>query len=107
MKILLDESVNVHFRKDFPAHHDVYTVRYMGWTSISNGALLKLIKEHGFHCWIIADKSLPYQQNVTAFPCLVILLDVSALRLEYFQALLPQLLQILEAPPTARLVVLK
>lgn len=76
MKILLDESVKVHFRRDFPAGLDVFTVRYMDWTGIKNGEQLKLLGEHGFDCWIVVDKSIPYQQNVVKFPCLVIVLDI-------------------------------
>jgi len=32
--------------------------------------------ENQFDCWIIVDKNLPYQQNVTALPCSIIVLDV-------------------------------
>ncbi len=71
MKILLDENVDVSFRKEFPAGHQVYSTEYMGWKDIENGALLKLLEEHGFDCWIGVDKNLPYQQNLDKLPCLL------------------------------------
>ncbi len=77
MKILLDENIDVRFKRLFPADiHEVYTIRDMGWTGVKNGALLKLLEEHGFDCWIVVDKNLPYQQNPAKLPCLVIVLDV-------------------------------
>ena len=77
MKILLDENIDVRFKGLFPADsHEVYTVRDMEWTGVKNGALLKLLEEHQFDCWIVVDKNLPYQQNLTRLPCLIIVLDV-------------------------------
>ena len=34
MKILLDESIDVRFKKYFPDAHKVYTVQDMGWKGI-------------------------------------------------------------------------
>ncbi len=77
MKILLDENIDVRFKRLFPADsHEVYTVRDMGWNGVKNGTLLKLLEEHKFDCWIIVDKNLPYQQNVNKLPCLILVLDV-------------------------------
>ena len=68
MKILLDENIDIRFKLLFPAIHEVYTVRDMQWTGIKNGALLKLLKEHNFDCWIVVDKNLPYQQISLPYP---------------------------------------
>ncbi len=77
MKILLDENIDVKFKSLFPAGmHEVYTVRDMQWNGVKNGALLKLLKEHNFDCWIVVDKNLPYQQNIASLPCTIIVLDV-------------------------------
>lgn len=77
MKILLDENIDVDFRKDFPTDHEVYTVRYMHWAGFKNGAMLWLLKEHKFDCWVVVvDKSIPYQQNIAKLPCLAAVMDV-------------------------------
>jgi len=76
MKILLDENIDVRFKKLFPASHVVFTVNDMHWNGIKNGTLLKLLQEHQFDCWIVVDKNLPYQQNISTLPCPVIVLDV-------------------------------
>jgi len=34
MKILLDENIDVRFKRLFDQEHDVYTVRDMGWNGI-------------------------------------------------------------------------
>ncbi len=41
MKILLDENIDVRFKKLFKdSPHEVYTVRDMQWNGIKNGELL-------------------------------------------------------------------
>jgi hypothetical protein len=56
MKILLDENIDVRFKKLFPTDtFEVLTVNDMKWNGIKNGALLKLIKEHNFDCRVVVD----------------------------------------------------
>ena len=76
MKILLDENIDVRFKKYFPVAYEVFTVKDMGWKGIKNGELLLLLKQNAFKAWIVVDKNIPYQQNVSTLPCLVIVLDV-------------------------------
>lgn len=45
MKILLDESIDIRFKKYLSDTHDVFTVKDMHWTGIKNGELLLLLKE--------------------------------------------------------------
>ena len=63
MKILLDESVPRQIRPALTGH-DVETVRQRGWTSVTNGELLRLA-EGEFEVFVTADKNLKYQQNLT------------------------------------------
>lgn len=107
MKVLLDENIDVRFKKYFVGIHEVYTVRDMNWNGITNGALLTLLAENKFDCWIVVDKNIPYQQNVSKFPCLVIVLDVFRNTLTYLQPLVPQLLHILQQVTTKRVIVVK
>lgn len=107
MKILLDENVDVRFKKYFIETHEVYTVRDMNWNGIKNGALLSLLAENGFDCWIVVDKNLPYQQNTSKLPCLLIVLDVFRNTLKHLQPLVPQILEVLQEEVTKKVIVIK
>lgn len=107
MKILLDENIDVRFKGLFPATHDVYTINDKKWNGIKNGALLTLLKEHDFECWIVVDKNIPYQQNVHALPCLIIVLDVFRNTLKHISPLMPLILSALESTPTNKIIVIK
>lgn len=55
MKILLDESIDIRFKKYLSDTHDVFNVKDMQWTGIKNGELLLLLKEKNLMCgsqWI-------------------------------------------------------
>jgi hypothetical protein len=107
MKILLDENIDIRFKNLFPtAIHEVYTVRDMQWNGVKNGALLKLLGENGFDCWIVVDKNLPYQQNVSSLPCLIIVLDVLRNTLKYITPLLPAVLKALEFSEGKKIIVI-
>jgi predicted nuclease of predicted toxin-antitoxin system len=97
MKILLDENLDVRFKKLFASTgHEIYTVRDMMWNGVKNGALLKLLKENGFECWIVVYKNLPYQQNLANLPCSIIVLDVIRNTLNHITPLVPQILEVLD-----------
>src|SRR5579872_908500 len=107
MKILLDENIDVRFKLLFPTdEHEVYTVRDMGWNGIKNGAMLKLLEEHQFDCWIIVDKNLPYQQNISALPCIIIVLDVFRNTLKHLSPLILKVLFNLNGLKEKRIIVI-
>lgn len=62
MKILIDESLP-RYTLLLVQGHEAYTVQYMGWTGIKNGALLRRA-EGQFDVFLTADKNLRYQQNL-------------------------------------------
>ncbi len=64
MKILLDECVPLQVRLALP-NHEVATAQRMGWSGISNGDLLEHAEHDGFQVFILADKNLRYQQNLS------------------------------------------
>jgi predicted nuclease of predicted toxin-antitoxin system len=64
MKILLDECVPLQVRHALPGH-EVTTAQKMGWGGISNGELLDKAEQSGFDVFIVADKNLQYQQNLS------------------------------------------
>jgi hypothetical protein len=106
MKILLDENIDIRFKRLFPATYEVYTVMDMQWNGIKNGALLKLLSEHNFDCWIVADKNLPYQQNTSTLPCLIIVLDVFRNTLKHIAPLMPSVLNALQVPVIEKVIVI-
>jgi hypothetical protein len=88
MRLLLDESIPVKFRRSLP-NHDVRTVVEMGWSGVKNGKLLALAAD-GFDAFVTVDKNLPFQQNLTTLPVAVIVLDAVSKELA-LQPLLPAL----------------
>ncbi|NBV23933.1 MAG: hypothetical protein EBS05_18695 [Proteobacteria bacterium] len=64
MRILLDECVPLQVRHALVTH-EVTTAQRMGWGGISNGDLLDKADQEGFAVFIVADKNLRYQQNLT------------------------------------------
>ncbi len=64
MKILLDECVPLQVRHAL-ADHEVVTAQRMGWSGISNGDLLDKAEQADFKAFIVADKNLRYQQNLS------------------------------------------
>jgi len=65
LKILLDESVPVQVRNALVGHV-VSTVSGLGWKGMENGALLAAIEQTDIAVFVIADKNLRYQQNLTS-----------------------------------------
>ena len=64
MRILLDECVPVQVRNALVGH-DVSTAQNMGWSGFGNGELLQRAEQDGFELFIVADKNLRYQQNLS------------------------------------------
>jgi hypothetical protein len=64
MKILLDECVPQQVRNALQGH-EVTTTQKMGWSGVSNGELLDKAEQSGFAAFIVADKNLRYQQNLS------------------------------------------
>lgn len=63
MKVLLDSNVP-HDLRGRLSHHDTFTAKYMGWSALKNGDLLKAAEEAGFEVLVTGDKTLPYEQNL-------------------------------------------
>ena len=95
MRLLLDESVPGRLRRSLPAHV-VRTVVEMGWSGVKNGKLLALAAD-SFDAFITVDKNLPYQQNLTALPVAVIVLDAVSIELPALLPLIPNLERALES----------
>lgn len=64
MRVLLDENLSYELRHSM-AGHDVFTVRYMGWGGLKNGALIAAAETEGIEVFVTGDRNLAYQQNLT------------------------------------------
>jgi len=64
MKILLDECVPIQVRSALPGH-DVYSATDSQWRGLSNGELLHLAVQQGFDVFVVADKNMRYQQDLS------------------------------------------
>jgi hypothetical protein len=91
MKVLLDECVDVEFRKHL-AGHDAFTVAYMRWKGLKNGDLLRQAAAAGFQAIVTTDRNVPYEQHVATIPIAVIILLAATNDLEDLLPLPPGLL---------------
>ncbi len=64
MRILLDECVPIQVCGALPGH-EVTSAQRMGWGGLRNGALLDATEQAGFDLFIVAEKNLRHQQNLT------------------------------------------
>lgn len=94
MRILLDESLPRPFGSALTGH-DVSTVSREGWTSLTNGELLRRAAER-FDVLLTADQNLEYQQNLTVLPVAVLVLVADSNRLESLEPLVPDVLEALK-----------
>ena len=106
MKILLDENIDVRFKKEFLKEFEVFTVKDMGWNGIKNGKLIELITTHEFDFWIVVYKNISYQQNLKNISFTIIVLDVFRNTLERIQKLLPRILLVLQANALDKVIVI-
>ena len=94
MRILLDESVPRHLKKDLQGHQ-VATVPEMGWRANQNGELLRLASRE-FDVFIVVDQNLEYQQNLTQYDLALILLIAPNNTYEMLSPLAPAILNALK-----------
>ena len=60
MKVLLDENLP-HRLRNHLGSHDVFTVRYQGWSGLKNGELLRAAENDGFDVFLTGDQTLSYE----------------------------------------------
>jgi hypothetical protein len=72
MRILFDQGTPAPLRHAL-ADHSVSTAYEMGWTRLSNGALLRAA-ESQFDALITTDRNLRYQQNIVGYRLSILIL---------------------------------
>jgi hypothetical protein len=90
MRVVLDECLPKRLTRELPGH-EARTVQQMGWSGISNGKLLFLIRCQ-FDAFITVDSNLAYQQNLSTLPVAVVVLRAPSNKIEDLRPLLPILL---------------
>jgi len=90
MNILLDECLDWRLARHLGGHQ-VRTVQEMGWDGIKNGELLALAQNQ-FEVFITGDRNISFQQNVTHFSILVVVLEAQSIRLIHTRPLMPKVL---------------
>ena len=91
MKLLLDENLP-HRLRPLLIGHEVYTVAFMKWKGVENGELLELAAKNGFEAMLTKDNGMPYEQNASALPCALVVLQVPTNALTDIEPLVPQIL---------------
>jgi hypothetical protein len=94
MTVLIDECLP-RAMKFLLAGHDCKTVREMGWSGQSNGALLSLA-EPDFDVLLTIDQGMQYQQNVTGRELALVVLVASSNRIEDLKPILPSIFSALQ-----------
>ena len=97
MRILLDESGPEKLGK-LLVGHSCSTVHRQGWTSVKNGKLLAMAKDH-FDVLLTADKGMEYQQNQATIPVSILVVRARSNRMEDLVRAVPAILAALEEMP--------
>lgn len=92
MKVLLDENIP-HDLRHLIVGHEVFTVAFMGWTSISNGELLALAGEGGVDVMVTKDTGVEYEQYLGRLPVGVVVMRARTNKLDDLRVLVPALLE--------------
>ena len=104
MRILLDEDLPRRLAAMLVGHQ-ASTVQRSGWTGIKNGRLLELAASE-FDVFLTMDGNLEFQQNLTALPIAVLIVEAVSNRIEHLEPLVPAILRELGhiSPKTLRKV---
>ena len=76
--------------------HDIFTVSYMGFSGVENGALLQQVAAAGFDALLTNDRGLEYEQNLSSLPVAVVVVLAPANTIEALRPAFPALLAALE-----------
>ena len=77
MRILFDQGTPVPLRR-FLTDHEVATAYERGWSSVTNGDLIRLAELNGFELLITTDTNLRYQQNLQGRSLTILVLTTTS-----------------------------
>lgn len=92
MLVLLDENLLSRKLKQplIDVGHTVHNVDNMGWRGTKDQDLLVLANTYPFDVFITADKNLPYQQNISTYQLIVLVLNTKTTKPSYLLPLIEQ-----------------
>ena len=94
MKLLLDECVTRHLKRDL-AGHEVHTVEDAGLKGLENGDLLSAASG-AYEVLITVDRNIPYQQNIAGLNIAILILAAKRNSYARLKPLIPRALSALE-----------
>jgi predicted nuclease of predicted toxin-antitoxin system len=74
VKVLLDENLP-HRLRNHLGSHEVFTVRYQGWSGLKNGELLQTAETDGFEVFLTGDQTMSHEQNLTGRQIAIVVLS--------------------------------
>ena len=77
MRILFDQGTPAPLRR-FLTGHLVSTAYEEGWTTVTNGDLIRLAEQKGFELLITTDTNLRYQQNLESRSISILVLTTTS-----------------------------
>lgn len=77
MRILFDQGTPVPLRR-FLTDHVVATAYERGWSTVTNGDLIRLAEQEGFELLITTDTNLRYQQNLKGRSLTILVLSTTS-----------------------------
>jgi hypothetical protein len=105
VKLLLDECVTRHLKREF-ATHEVHTVEEAGLKDWRMGNLLRAASDR-YDVLITVDRNLPYQQNLTGLEIAIPILSAKRNSYVRLQPLMPEALKALETIKTREIVMIR
>ena len=94
MRVLIDESLPKELAVALEGH-EARTVQQEGWSSMSNGELLRRAAQSGYQVFLTPDHKLQYQQNIARAGVGRVVLRAISNRIEDLLPLIPKLLPLL------------
>lgn len=101
MKLLLDEDLPSKLRYRLRPEHEAVSVQDMGWRGKKNGELLRLMETVGIQAFLTGDKQMQNQQNWRNYPLPVLVLNAVGDQYDDYNALIPQVKELLAQPGLA------
>ena len=77
MRILFDQGTPVPLRRSLNGHV-VATAYELGWSTVTNGDLIRLAEQEGYELLITTDTNLRYQQNLRGRSVAILVLTTTS-----------------------------
>ena|SRR6266446_1647794 len=88
MRILIDECLDWRLCRSLVGH-DCASVQKMGWSGLTNGALLEKAQQE-FDVFLTGDQNLTFQQPTSRFELGVVVLHAESIQLRHTYPLMPK-----------------